>query len=460
LDRAPLHHRPHLRDLGGAPRAHGRSRPRGIHEESHLQAPAIVISPAASWLAALALLAAPLASCKRDNPLPPAPRAEGVEKIDAALRRGAAFLWKAQRADGAFSSTTYGAFRDGRALSPLALSALLFAAERGEVSDRAYAKGADFVASLVGKDGRVGAGPHGLDYPVYSVAGALLVLAIPANRRHASAIPPMVAFIKARQLAEENGWTRADPAFGGFGYWHSIPKKPAGAEGAHELLSSNLSATLFAIGALRLAGVPASDPLFAKARAFVERCQNFAEAGAGDSRYDDGGFFLTPTNEVQNKAGAAGKDARGRVRYRSYASMTADGLRALLGLGLGPEHPRVRAAARWLASHFEGAEQSGRFPPDRAFAKEGSRYYTAWTVAHALAFLGAPDLATPKGKVSWAKRMVADLLAWQRPDGSWKNAATDLREDDPVLATSFALAALALCRYALTGEWRLSIQMR
>src|SRR5262249_39908299 len=112
-----------------------------------------------------------------------------------------------------------------------------------------------------------------------------------------------------------------------------------------------------------------------------------------------------------------------------------------------------------LAQHFEGAGQSGAFPPDRAFAKDGSRYYTAWTVAHALAFLGARELDGPKGKVAWAPKMVADLLAWQRPDGSWKNDATDLREDDPVLATSFAIAALALCRFAITAEWRLAVAM-
>jgi len=37
----------------------------------------------------------------------------------------------------------------------------------------------------------------------------------------------------------------------------------------------DLSMTRYVLQALRAAGVPATDPLFASARIFVERCQNF-----------------------------------------------------------------------------------------------------------------------------------------------------------------------------------------
>ena len=56
------------------------------------------------------------------------------------------------------------------------------------------------------------------------------------------------------------------------------------------------------------------------------RCQNFAMEGPeADPAFDDGGFFFTPTDPVRNKAGAAGTDRRGQVRYHSYGSATADG---------------------------------------------------------------------------------------------------------------------------------------
>ena len=50
------------------------------------------------------------------------------------------------------------------------------------------------------------------------------------------------------------------------------------------------------------------------------------------------------------------------------------------------------------------------------------------------------------------QQLSAELLARQAADGSWRNDATEMREDEPVIATSFAVAALALCRNALGGE--------
>jgi hypothetical protein len=46
------------------------------------------------------------------------------------------------------------------------------------------------------------------------------------------------------------------------------------------------------------------------------------------------------------------------------------------------------------------------------------------------------------------------LLAKQGADGSWQSASTEMREDDPLVATPFAAAALAVARTILTGELR------
>jgi hypothetical protein len=62
--------------------------------------------------------------------------------------------------------------------------------------------------------------------------------------------------------------------------------------------------------------------------------------------------FFSPTDPVWNKAGMAGTDRSGRLRYHSYGSATADGLRALFRCGLPPEHRRVVAARSWLERHF------------------------------------------------------------------------------------------------------------
>ena len=54
----------------------------------------------------------------------------------------------------------------------------------------------------------------------------------------------------------------------------------------------------------------------------------------------------------------------------------------------------------------------------------------------------------------WAEALAETLLARQRADGSWSNPASEMREDDPVVATAFATAALGVCRIALTGEYK------
>jgi hypothetical protein len=56
---------------------------------------------------------------------------------------------------------------------------------------------------------------------------------------------------------------------------------------------------------------------------------------------------------------------------------------------------------------------------------------------------------TDNGKVRWAEALADELMKCQREDGSWVNSAGAQREDDPLVATSFAASALAVCRSAL-----------
>ncbi len=382
-------------------------------------------------VAALLALALVASACQRTPPPspPPPPVDPLVARIDAALEKSVAFLVAHQDKDGAFRSTQYAAFKDGRAVSPMVLSALLFLPTSPERS-AAYQRGVDFVASIVDATGQV-IGP--LDYPVYSTAGALLVLSVPRNARHDAKKAPLIAYLRARQLNEANGWTPADVEYGGWGYWPDIPKRPKDGEPRDELLGSTLSSTLFAVGALSLAGVAANDPALIAARSFLARC-----------RAQDGGFFLTPSNPVANKAGAIEGDG-----FAGYGSATADAARLMLRLRVPQSDPLLAGAKGWLASHVDGAHQSGAFPAAQQFAKDGSRFYSAWTQAHALLQLGQRDIGAPPRP--WPAVFAEELMAEQRPDGSFQNTATDLREDDLLVATPLAAAALALARAAHTA---------
>src|SRR5262249_43324489 len=146
-------------------------------------------------------------------------------------------------------------------------------------------------------------------------------------------------------------------------------------------VDADLSSTLFALGALRVAGSSADEPAIARALLFVRRCQNLAEDGRDDDpAFDDGGFFLTPTDPVRNKAGTAGTDRSRRVRFHSYGSATADGLRALLRCGLAPGHRRVEAARRWLERNYSATTNPGVFAPARADERDATYFYYAWSL--------------------------------------------------------------------------------
>ena len=71
--------------------------------------------------------------------------------------------------------------------------------------------------------------------------------------------------------------------------------------------------------------------------------------------------------------------------------------------------------------------------------------------------LGSDEITTPQGPVKWAEKLSSQLLKLQKSDGTWGTLYTDGKEDDPLVATAFASAALAHCRLVIAGElWTLA----
>lgn len=343
-----------------------------------------------------------------------------VEQIDIAMQRGAALLVTRQQPDGGWYSRTYAALRDGWSVTPLVTLALRMSPQEGSVPG-AYRRGVAFVARLPGKRA-----PE-VGYPIHAYAIGALVLGAPDNKvRYPREHAALVAAVRELQLDAAHGWSASEVSFGGWGY--AFDARRTADPGSGELPTANLSATVLAIGALVLGGVPVDDPALVSARGFVERCQN-----------GDGGMFFSPAELGANKAGS---DATGP---RSYGSMTADGIRALLRLARPLGDPKVVAAIEFLSKHFDASKNPGAFPAGDEVRRESSYYYWTWSVAH---------VARHLGHRAWAEALVDQLLARQQPDGSWRNPATEMREDDPLVATPFALAALGLARSILATEPR------
>jgi hypothetical protein len=350
------------------------------------------------------------------------PTPSPTEEVDLALRRGGAFLASRQSPDGGLRSRTYSALRDGWSVTPLAALALRFVPEQ----PGAYRRAVDFVATMV-----VGGTPRPapeVSYPLHAYAIGALVLGAPDNMRHRAAQLSLIAAVRGLQLTKSTGWSATDVSYGGWGYAIDPVRRPDAGSG--ELPTANLSATVLAIGALVLGGVPLDDPALVAARGFVERSQNLPT---------DGGFVFSRAEPGANKAGLTERGPR------SYGSMTADGVRSLIRFARPLDDPRVVAAIGFLDRTFDAARNPGEFSAGDEVRRASSYYYWAWSAAHAARHLQ---------RRAWAEAIAAELMNRQHVDGSWRNAASEMREDDPLVATSFAIAALAIARSMIAGELR------
>jgi len=369
----------------------------------------------------LGLLAAGCSEPPRQQETP----VEAVSRVESpaerAMKRGEAFLIAQQSEDGGWRSSTYGDFKHGDALTPLATRALA-TLPHSDASAAAIRKGSRFLTVL---GSAAGGGQTPLRFPVYTSAMALEVLA-PAVNGWSPAEDYFFATVGERQLTARLGWQPSDPHFGGWGYFPGVPRRPAPGEPVPPFLEANTSATVAALQALGSLGHegPCGDAL-----AFLFRMQNYAEEL---TLLDDGGFFFIDGDPVRNKAGMSSSKER---RYHSYGSATADGLRGMLLCGLADDHPRVAAAKRWLHDNFDAERHPGRYVAPHEPNRNGVYYYYAASLAQTLQRI---EIAIER------QQLVAALVARQNEDGSWANPIVTLREDDPITATSFALTALAL----------------
>ena len=334
-----------------------------------------------------------------------------------ALARAAAYLWRQQAGDGGWHSHTYGLLRSGQSLTPFVLDALLqipeaiYPAPAAQV-DRAIA----FLRSQTRLDGALGvADPDIADYPNYATALAVSALCRARRSGWQDQSQAMVSYLRSQQFTEQNGWSPKDPVYGAWGMGGERRTPPGTGH-------VDLSMTRYVLEALRAAGAPGSDPAFGSARIFLDRCQNLDA---------DGGFFFTTTEFDTNKAGHDGR------RFRSYGTTTADGILALLAAGCPSADRRIEAAQRWLTGQHRA--------PDRAMDVPGfsGEAYQRWPRGLAFYYSSAIAQVSRSLNLDADSSMVESLNRSQRADGSWANPENLVKEDDPLIATPFAIRALA-----------------
>jgi squalene-hopene/tetraprenyl-beta-curcumene cyclase len=237
-------------------------------------------------------------------------------------------------------------------------------------------------------------------------------------------------FVRGLQFGVLPGQEKSNPNYGGVGY--SGSERP------------DLSNTSYLMDALVELGASGDDAAIQRALVFVGRCQNL-KSEYNDTKFadkvNDGGFYyVIPTESVDSSTDERYTDNGG---LRSYGSMSYAGFKSLIYAGLTKEDPRVKAVLDWLGKNYSVTENPGVGDAGLFY------YYNSFAAALDAAKMG--KLADTDGKAhDWRGDLVKELAKRQNADGSWTNENRQWFENDPNLATSFALIALSYC-----GEDRL-----
>ena len=359
-----------------------------------------------------------LTGCRRDEaqseaPIPVPPAERWRAKAEQALVRAADWLWAKQRQNGAFPSSTYGLLRDGQSLTPFSLLALLqVAPELHEFPPERAGKAIVKMIRLSTPQGALGLANPSLDYPCYATGMMLTCLGLARPEGWAEAASISSTWLRGQQFRSAAGWA-GHPAQGGWGLGGRDRRVPPDA--GHV----DLSMTRVVLEGLRSIHIDATDPAIVEARDFVSRCQTA-----------DGSFIYSPVDLALNKAG---RDFHGTAR--GYGSATTDGLLSLIAVGAGPDDESLRKAAAWLRSHHRVDANPGlEDGPMQPFARAMRGYYRAGA-AECFLLMGGPK--------DWRPKLCEAIAVEQRDDGHFENPSPLQKEDAPIVATGFAIRALA-----------------
>jgi squalene-hopene/tetraprenyl-beta-curcumene cyclase len=336
--------------------------------------------------------------------------------LQTVLDKAVDYLKKHQGPDGSFSPKL-----GGPGISALVVAGLL---RNGyNPSDPVVAKTLGYLERSVKKDG----GIYDKMLANYTTSVALIALTeANTDGRYNAVIKNATQFLKTLQY-DESMVEDKDPRLGGTGY--DKGKRP------------DLSNTQYFVEAMLAAGVPKDDPAIQRALKFISRCQNlpgehndqpFAKKTSAD---DKGGLTYIPDDNEKNPH----RTAVGGLR--SSGVMTYAGLKSFLYAGVDKNDPRVKAAVGWIRAHYTLDENPGQ--------GTAGLYYYYHTFAKAMAALGSGEFQDKTGKQhDWRHDLFEALKKRQKADGSWSNDNKEFYENNPDLATAYAVLALSYCRPA------------
>ena len=321
------------------------------------------------------------------------------------IEKGLAWLRSRQYADGSWRSNV--------GITSLAVLAFLNAGY--DEKDPTVRKALNYILRNVRSDGAI---YESSSLATYETSLALLPLIATRNSTYNNIVENAKNWLIRCQWDEEEGISKSDWRYGGFGYY--IGSRP------------DLSNTQFATLALDAAGLPKDHPLWTKLQVFLHRCQNVNFSITlnidGESytvhpynHYGgyDGGFIYQPGSSL-----AGGQ--------KSYGSMTGAGIWGLLLSGVPKTDPRVVAAINWVRNYYTWDGNPGMPKPT------SGQYYYYLAMSKALTMYGEPII---DGR-DWYREMYDKIVSLQKPDGYWINPDSWAWENIPELVTAYSILSL------------------
>ena len=378
-----------------------------VQKADHLEARTEVIERAAE--AGQAEAEAPAAA-------KPADAATINERRDRAIEMGAAALLKEQAPDGSWAKGNVG-------ISALCTDALL---ESGMTTqDPRILRAVQHLLANQKDDGGI---YDDVGLKIYSSSISLKALVKADPKAHAEPIKKVLAYIEKCQWGADESIEKSDLRYGGFGYGKT--NRP------------DMSNTQFCLDAMKAAGVPKDSEVWARAVIFVSRSQDRSESNdKAFAGVDDGGGIYSP---VETKAEVI-QLPDGRKVFKTYGSMTYAILKSFVFADLDAKDPRIQASLDWIRKHWT-------FEENPEMGQQGLYYYYM-TAARALAAYSKASgekmvLDARRRTHDWRTEISEAILARQRPDGSWVNAAERWYEGEQmaIVPTSYCLIALAECK--------------
>ncbi|MDF1666089.1 MAG: c-type cytochrome [Planctomycetota bacterium] len=366
------------------------------------------------------------------------------------VKLGAEFIAARQNEDGSFNHFHLTKERSPAvtALLTWALAVSVDQADQDSLARDALEAGIEKLRSWIDDDGGIDTSGWDIGHRSYGTACAILAFRAHDPLKNNEEIDQLTKFLLANQVDESHGYDPVDWRYGAFPYYESMESNQ---------LRTDISTLSYVVQALDAAKVDPSHVVWRRIGLWLDETQNYALLGETEAirkkerLYRDGGFAFSPRN---SKVTSPPESVLNMSFYPSYGTATADGLRSLVIVDGSATHKRALAALQWLARNYGfGAVPSLPADGPTPWGEALFFYYThSWARALTSAKVARIiKIDENKEEVAhhWPAELTRELARRQRKDGSWKNTSPLMGEDNPMIATAFALLALDATKEAM-----------